>query len=181
MQIYQKESVTPNLRQKITDIVTKAVHHISQSLQANTRTLFGLVQDSFFPYHSNSLFLNHYVACGPGRVVGIATGYGLGGPEIESRWRRDFPHLPRPALGPAKLPAQSVPIFLQGGKNGQSVNLTSQPLLVPWSKNSRAKPLLLLWAVCPVQSLIACTSVHFTYFYVTRCYIMLAVKSVRKQ
>ena len=35
-----------------------------------------------------------------GSVVGIATGYGLDGPGIESRWGRDFPHLSRPALGP---------------------------------------------------------------------------------
>jgi hypothetical protein len=33
---------------------------------------------------------------GPGSVVGIATVYGLDGPGIESRWRRDFPHLSRP-------------------------------------------------------------------------------------
>ena len=32
--------------------------------------------------------------------VGIATGYGLDGPGIESRWGRDFLHLSRPALGP---------------------------------------------------------------------------------
>jgi len=31
--------------------------------------------------------------------VGIATGYGLDGPGIESRWGRDFPHLSRPTLG----------------------------------------------------------------------------------
>ena len=31
--------------------------------------------------------------------VGIATRYGLDGPGIESRWRRDFPHPSRPALG----------------------------------------------------------------------------------
>ena len=30
--------------------------------------------------------------------VGIATGYGLDGPGIESRWGRDFPHLFRPVL-----------------------------------------------------------------------------------
>jgi len=30
---------------------------------------------------------------GPGSVVGIATGYGLDGLGIESRWGRDFPHL----------------------------------------------------------------------------------------
>ena len=33
-------------------------------------------------------------------VVGIATGYGLDGPGIETQWGRDFPHLSRPALGP---------------------------------------------------------------------------------
>jgi len=31
---------------------------------------------------------------------GIGTTYGLDGPGIESRWRRDFPHLSRPALRP---------------------------------------------------------------------------------
>ena len=41
---------------------------------------------------------------GPGSVVGIATGYGLGGPGIESLRGRDFPHLSRPALGPTQLP-----------------------------------------------------------------------------
>ena len=37
---------------------------------------------------------------GPGSSAGTATGYELDGPEIESRWGRDFPHLSRPALGP---------------------------------------------------------------------------------
>jgi hypothetical protein len=40
----------------------------------------------------------------PGSSVGITTGYGLEGPDIESRWGRDFPHLSRPALGPTQPP-----------------------------------------------------------------------------
>jgi hypothetical protein len=43
-------------------------------------------------------------ACGPGSSVGIATGYGLDGLGIESRWGRDFSHTSRPALGPTQPP-----------------------------------------------------------------------------
>jgi len=57
-------------------------------------------------------------------------------------------------MGPGSLP---------GVKSGRGVTLTPHPLLVPWSRKIRAKPLLPLWAVRPVQSLSACTRVHFTY------------------
>ena len=36
--------------------------------------------------------------------VGIATRYVLDGPEIESRWGRDFPHRSRPLVGPTQPP-----------------------------------------------------------------------------
>ena len=52
--------------------------------------------------------------------------------------------------------------FFPGVKSGQGVTLTSHPVLVQWSSKSRAIPLLPLWAVRPVQSLSACTRVHFT-------------------
>jgi hypothetical protein len=37
------------------------------------------------------------------------TDYGLDGPEIESRWGRDFLHTFRPALGLTQPPVQWVP------------------------------------------------------------------------
>jgi len=54
-----------------------------------------------------------------------------------------------------------------GVKGGRGVTLTPHPLLVPWSWKSKAIPLLPLWAVKPVQSLSACTRVHFTFTFYT--------------
>jgi hypothetical protein len=50
-----------------------------------------------------------------------------------------------------------------GVKSGWGLTLAPYPHLVPWSWNSRAIPLLPLWGVQPVQSLSACTRVHFTF------------------
>jgi len=43
-----------------------------------------------------------------------ATGYGLDGPGIESRWGPDFPHLSRPDLGSTQPPVQWVPGLSRG-------------------------------------------------------------------
>jgi len=64
----------------------------------------------------------HCCACGPGSVLGIATGYMLDGPGIKSRWGRDFP-----ALGPTQPPVQWVPGLSQGVKSGRGVTLTPHP------------------------------------------------------
>jgi hypothetical protein len=40
--------------------------------------------------------------CCEGSVVGMANGYVLDGPGIESRWGGDFPNLSEPALGPTQ-------------------------------------------------------------------------------
>ena len=81
----------------------------------------------------------------------------------KSRWGRDFLHLSRPALGPTQSPVQWV-AGLSRGKERPGRNADPSPLLVPWSLKGRAIPLLPIWTVRPVQSLSACTRVHFIFF-----------------
>jgi len=99
----------------------------------------------------------------PHSSVCIATGYGLDGPGIESRWGTIFSapvqtgHRAHPSsctMGTGSSP---------GVKSGRCVTLTPHPFLVLWSCMSRAIPLLCLWAVRSVQSLSACTKVHFNF------------------
>ena len=70
---------------------------------------------------------------GSGRVVGLATDYGLDGPGIESRWggaRFFAPVQTGPGAHPASctMGTGSFP----GEKSGQGLTLTPHPLLVPW-------------------------------------------------
>jgi hypothetical protein len=71
-----------------------------------------LVNDTYTYYINCTIMLEvRYTTCGPCSSVGIATGYGLGGPGIETRWGRDFPHLSRP---PTQPPVQWVPGLPRG-------------------------------------------------------------------
>jgi hypothetical protein len=65
--------------------------------------------------------------------------------------------------GPPSIPYNGYRVF-PGGKDRPGREADPSPLLVPWSRKGRAIPLLPLWAVRPVQSLSACTRVHFTFF-----------------
>jgi hypothetical protein len=70
---------------------------------------------------------------GLGSSVGIATGYGLDGPGIESRWGARFSALVQ--TGPGAHPASCTmgTGSFPGGKGGRGVKLTPHPLLVLWS------------------------------------------------
>jgi hypothetical protein len=72
--------------------------------------------------------------------VGIATGYRLDGPGIESREGRDSSHTSRMALGSTQPPVKWVS-GLSRGQSGRGVVLTIHPLLAPMSRECKAIPL----------------------------------------
>ena len=105
----------------------------------------------------------YIVLCGPGSSVGIAT---------ELRAVRCWDRIP---VGRDFSPVQTGPGAhsasrkmgtgsFPGLKSGRGVTLNPHPLLMPWAWKGRAIPLLPLWAVRRVQSLSACTWVHFASY-----------------
>jgi hypothetical protein len=76
-----------------------------------------------------------YHSGGLGSVIGIATGYGLDGPGLESRWgegaRFSAPAQTGPGAHPASCTMGTVS-FLRV-KSSRGVTLTPHPLLVSWS------------------------------------------------
>jgi len=77
--------------------------------------------------------------------------------------------------GPSSLLCNGYRVF-PGGKERPGRDADPHLLLVPWSRKSSAVTLLLLWAVRPVQSLSACTMVHFTF---TLLIIMIWLQMVK--
>jgi hypothetical protein len=90
---------------------------------------------------ANKYIYDYYVYYEPGSVVGIATGYRLGGPGIESRWVEIFRTCPDRHWGPSTLLYNGYRVF-PGGKERPGRDADPSPLLVPWSRKGRAIPLL---------------------------------------
>jgi hypothetical protein len=63
--------------------------------------------------------------------VGIATDYGLDGPGIESRWRRDSPYLSGPAMGPTTPHVYCATGLFPEGEAGGAWRSPSAPHLAP--------------------------------------------------
>jgi hypothetical protein len=72
---------------------------------------------------------------GPGSSVGIATGYGLDGPGIESWWGARFSAPVRTGPGAHRAYCTMGSGSFPGVESGRGVTLTPHPLLVPRYKN----------------------------------------------
>jgi len=93
----------------------------------------------------------------------IPAGYGLDGPGIESRGGEIFSTcLDRP-FGTHSLLYNGHRVF-PGVTSGRGVTLTPLPLLMPWSRKSRAILLHPLRAVRPVQRFRACKEELYHYY-----------------
>ena len=75
-------------------------------------------------------FLDISAHSGPGSVVGIAAGYGLDGPGIESRWGARFSAPVQSGLGVHPASCTMGTGSFPGVKSGRGVMLTPHPLLV---------------------------------------------------
>ena len=80
---------------------------------------------------------------GQENAVGIATCYGLDGPGLESRLRRDFLQPSRLGLGPTQPPIQWVP-GLSRGESSRGVVLTTPP-----PSSTEVKERVELYLYCP--------------------------------
>jgi hypothetical protein len=74
-----------------------------------------------FPPYAFTASERMCICVGCDSSVRVTSRYGLEGSGIESRCRRDFPHLSKPALGPTQPRVERVSFFFPGVKRPGSV------------------------------------------------------------
>jgi hypothetical protein len=79
----------------------------------------------------------------------------LDDPGIETRWRQNFQHPSRPALGPTQPPIQRLPGFIPRVSRNQGVALTTPP------SSAEVKESVELY---PYSSFMPCSTANFTSF-----------------
>ena len=110
----------------------------------------------------NEINVNLREIIGPGSSIGIATGYGLDGPEIESRWGRDFPHPSRRPCGPPWLPYNRYRVVPGVQRPERDADHPSHTL--PRLKKEYG------YTSIPPLGFVACSTVKFTFiFYMCVC------------
>jgi hypothetical protein len=148
----------------VKNISTWKIHCIKLLVLRRQERLSWWINTHWYVFECVITFCYLKTKCGPGSSVGIATDYRLDGLGIRSWWQARFsaPVQTSPGAHPASctMGTRSLP----GVESSRGMTLTSHPLLVSWSQKGRAIPLLPLRAVWPVQSLSACTRVHFTFY-----------------
>ena len=88
---------------------------------------YALLLFTFLPMLGYEIYAFCIITSGPGSSVGIATGYGLDGPGIESRWGETFRRPDRP-WGPPSLLYNGYRAFPGGRKRpGRDADLSSPP------------------------------------------------------
>jgi hypothetical protein len=106
------------------------------SLQRSVRSVDGTSSASepaFFFKRRVYEYISFTYKPGPGSVVGIATGYGLDGPGIESWWGATFSAPVQTGHGAHPASCTMGVGSFPGVKSGRGVTLIPHPLLVPWS------------------------------------------------
>jgi hypothetical protein len=110
----------------------------------------------------NCLIRQHFLSAhtkvwGRDSVAGITIRYAVYGPEIESRWRRDFHTRPDRPLRPPSLQYNGYLFSFRGPKRPGCGADHSTPSSVQVKRKSRAATLLLFWAIA------ACSRMKFTF------------------
>ena len=100
---------------------------------------------------------------GSDNVVGIATRYGLDGPGIESRWKRDLPQPSGPALGPTQPPVWWVPTH-SGGRGVKYPSPSSTVVKERVELYTCVYMYIHIHTHTPHWIFVACSSVNFTLF-----------------